>query len=83
MRVIGEKDETKKPLFYVKDVEECLYLFPEYFRDGLYCEECDTRIVKRKGQNHKYCDKCAKEIRRKKVALNVRNLRERRKQEQM
>ncbi len=77
-----EKDETKKPLFYVNDIEECIYLFPKYFRDGNYCERCDNKIVKN-GNNQRYCDKCAKEIRREKVALNVRNLREKRKQEQM
>ena len=70
-----EKNKNQKPLFYVSDIEECESLFPKYFRDGHYCQRCDTKIIK-KGQNQKYCNSCSAIVRKEKVSLNVKRFRQ-------
>ncbi len=76
-----EKDESKKPIFWVDNIEDCKDLFHKHFRDGLYCQRCDTRIENPTGRNQKYCCECSKEVRREKVALNVKKFRKRKNSE--
>lgn len=68
-----EQDEINNtPVGYVYNNEKAGDVFPYYFREGLYCEICDKKILYRTNSRQKYCAECGKKHRREYVAQKVR-----------
>lgn len=60
-----EEDQQQTPLFYVKNVDDCIRSFEKYLKKARRCIECGCLLV---GNASKYCDYCRLDARRKYIA---------------
>jgi len=69
-------DETKEPEFTIEKYENFVLEYLSYKGENVdYCVKCCSPFLPT-NVTHKYCQECAKEIRKEKVRINVHNFRE-------